>query len=66
MILNHGNIKEGLMKTVPLHRKTGREGIFQSSYASRLEMIVLLHKLVSVTTDGTSAMTSENVRLNRL
>jgi hypothetical protein len=43
--------------------KTVLEDIFQSFYASLLEMNVPIHKLVSVTTDGAPAMASENVGL---
>jgi hypothetical protein len=63
MVFNSGNIKEELLKTVPLHGKTKGEDIFQSFYASLLEMNVPIHKLVSVTTDDAPAMTSENVGL---
>jgi hypothetical protein len=63
MVLNDGNIKEELLKTIPLHGKTRGEDIFQSFYDSLLEMNVPIHKLVSITTDGAPAMTSENVGL---
>jgi hypothetical protein len=36
---------------------------FQSFYTNPLEMNVPIHKLVSVTTDGAPAMTSQNVGL---
>jgi hypothetical protein len=65
MVLNDGNIKE-LLKTIPLHWKTKGENIFQSFYAGLLEMNVPIHKLVSVTTDGTPAMTSGNFGLTGL
>jgi hypothetical protein len=63
MVFNDGNIKEELFKTIPLHGETRGEDIFQSFYASLLEMNVPIHKLVSITTDGAPAMTSENVGL---
>jgi hypothetical protein len=40
--------------------KTKDEGIYQSFYASLLEMNVPVHKLVSVTTDGAPAMIRES------
>jgi hypothetical protein len=46
MVFNDGNIKEKLLKTIPLHGKTRGEDIFQSFYASLLEMNVPIHKLV--------------------
>jgi pyruvoyl-dependent arginine decarboxylase (PvlArgDC) len=57
MVFSNGNIKEELLKIVLLHGKTRGEDICQSFYASLLEMNVLNHKLVSVTTDGAQAMT---------
>jgi hypothetical protein len=63
MVFSNGSIKEELLKTIPLHGKTRGEDIFQSFYASLLEMNVPIYKLVSVTTDGASAITSENVGL---
>jgi hypothetical protein len=63
MVFNDGSIKEELLKTIPLHGKTRGEDIFQSFYTSLLEINVPIHKLVSITTDGPPAMTSENVGL---
>jgi hypothetical protein len=63
MFFSDDNFKEELLKTVLLHGKTRSEDIFQSFYASLLEMNVPIHKLVSVTTDSTPAMTNENVVL---
>jgi hypothetical protein len=63
MVFSDGNIKEELLKTVPLHGKTRGEDIFQSFYASLLEMNVPIHKLVSIATGGAPAMTSGNVGL---
>jgi len=51
------------LKTIPLHEKARGEDILQSFYASLLEMNVPIHKLVSITKDGTLAMTSENSSL---
>jgi len=66
MIFDNDNIKEVLLKTIPLHGKTTGEDTFQNFYASLLEMNVPIHKLVSVTTDDIPAMTSENVCLTEL
>jgi hypothetical protein len=63
MVFNDGNIKEELLKTIPLHGKTKGDDIFQSFYASLLEMNVPIHKLVLITIDGAPAMTSENFGL---
>jgi hypothetical protein len=63
MVFNDGNIKAELLKTIPLHVKTGGKDIFESFYARLLEMNVPIHKLVSITTDGAPAMSSENVGL---
>jgi hypothetical protein len=63
MVFNDGNIKEEMVKTVPLHGKTRSKDIFQSFHACLLEMKVPIHKLVSVATDGAPAMTSKNVGL---
>jgi hypothetical protein len=66
MVFNDGSIKEELSKPILLHGKTRGEDIFQSFYASLLEMNVTIHKLMSITTDGAPAMTSENVGLTGL
>jgi hypothetical protein len=58
-----GNIKEDLLKPVPLHGKTRGENIFQSFHTSLLEMNVPIHKFVSITTDGPPTMTTGNVGL---
>jgi hypothetical protein len=63
LVFSDGNIKEELLKAVLSHGKTRGEDIFQSFYASLLEMNVSIHKFVSFTTDGTPAMTSEYVGL---
>jgi hypothetical protein len=49
---NSDSIKEELLKTIPLHRKPKGENAFQSFYTSLLEMIVPIHKLVYIATDG--------------
>jgi len=55
-----GNNKDALLRTVrTVTWKTRGEDIFQSFYASLLEVNVIIHTLVS----GTLAMASENVRL---
>jgi hypothetical protein len=51
------------LKTILLYGKTRGKDLFQSFYASLLEMYVPIHKLVSLTTDGTPTMTSANVGL---
>jgi hypothetical protein len=61
MIFSDGNFKEELLETIPLHGKTRGEDIFQSVYASLLEMNVPFHELVSIITNGTPAMSSKNV-----
>jgi hypothetical protein len=66
MIFSDGSIKEEVLKTISLRGKTRGEEIFQSSYDILLEMKVPVHKLVSVTTEGTSAMSSENISLTGL
>jgi hypothetical protein len=53
----------GGVRIILLHGKTRGEEIFQSPYDALLEMKVPVHKLVSVTTEGTSAMNSENFPL---
>jgi hypothetical protein len=63
LVFSDGSIEKEMLKTVLLHGKTTGEDIFKSFYASLLEMNVPIHKLVSIATDGTSAMTSENVGL---
>jgi hypothetical protein len=63
LVFSDGNIKEELLKAVLSHGKTRGEDIFQSFYASLLEMNIPIHKLVSITTGGAPAMTSENVGL---
>jgi hypothetical protein len=63
MVFNDGNIKEELLKTILLHGKTRGEDIYRSFYAGLLEMNAPIHKLVSITTDGAPAMTSENAGL---
>jgi hypothetical protein len=61
MVFSDGYIKEELLKTTLLRRKTRGEDAFQSFYASLLEIKLPIHKLVSVTTEGAPAMITENV-----
>jgi hypothetical protein len=57
MVFIDGNIKEEVLKRVPLLGKARREeDMFQSCYVSLFFKWVL-----SLTTYGTSAMTSENM-----
>lgn len=55
---SNGNIKEELLKTVQLR---GQNRGAENFYASLLSMSVHIPKLMSVITNGSSAMTSENV-----
>jgi hypothetical protein len=66
MVFSDGSSEDELLKTIPFHGKPRGEHILQNFYASSLEMNIPLHKFVSVTTDGATAMPSENAGLLRL
>jgi hypothetical protein len=59
MVFNDGNIKEELLKTMPLYEKTRGENSFQSFYSSLQKINVPMHKLVSVTTNVAPARTGD-------
>jgi hypothetical protein len=63
MVLKDINIERELLRTVPSPRKIRSEELFQSFYASLLEINVPIHKLESVTKGGATAMTSKKVGL---
>jgi hypothetical protein len=58
MFLKHYNIKEELLKTIPIYAKTGGEAIRSSKL---LDTNVPIHKLVSNTIDGARDMTSKTL-----
>jgi hypothetical protein len=62
MVFIDGSIKE-VLKTILFHGKTRGDDIFQSFNDSFLEINDAVHELVLLTTDGTPAMTRENLEL---